>query len=327
MKEQAGEVSVEVHLDPGERVLRLEEDVRTGLLGDPKSLPPTWFYDERGSQLFDDITRLEEYYPTRTERWILAEHADEIVAVAGCDVLVELGSGASDKTLLLLDAMARREDLARIVPFDVSEEFLRMAAHEVAARYGVPVHGVVGDFHRHLSTIPTEGSRLVAFLGGTIGNLRPGERRRFFGDLDVTMGHRDRFLLGIDLVKPVERLVAAYDDASGVTAEFNRNVLSVLNRELGADFDIAAFEHRAVWNEAERWIEMRLRSTTSQKVRIDGLDTWIEFSEGEELLTEISAKFDLDRITEELWSGGFVVEQTWTDPAGDFALVLSRPYC
>ena len=327
MSGAAGPVSVEVHIGPGERAVRLEADAREGLLGSPKTLPPTWFYDERGSQLFDDITRLEEYYPTRAERSILTAHADEIVAAADCDVLVELGSGASDKTLLLLDAMARRDGLAGIVPFDVSEEFLRLAAHEVAARYGVPVHAVVGDFHRHLSTIPTEGNRLVAFLGGTIGNLRPPERRRFYADLDVTMGHRDRFLLGVDLVKPVARLVAAYDDASGVTAEFNRNVLSVLNRELGADFDPAAFEHRAVWNDTENWIEMRLRSSTSQKVRVEGLDAWVEFGEGEELLTEISAKFELDGITEELWAGGFVVEECWTDPAGDFALILSRPYC
>lgn len=327
MSGAAGPVSVAVHIGPGERAIRLEADARQGLLSSPKTLPPTWFYDERGSQLFDDITRLEEYYPTRAERSILSARADEIVGSTECDVLVELGSGASDKTLLLLDAMARRSRLARFVPFDVSEEFLRLAADEVAARYRIPVHAVVGDFHRHLSTIPTEGNRLVAFLGGTIGNLRPSERRRFYADLDVTMGHQDRLLLGVDLVKPEERLVAAYDDAAGVTAEFNRNVLSVLNRELGADFDTAAFQHRAVWNRTERWIEMRLRAAGHQKVRIEGLDTWIEFDDGEELLTEISAKFDLEGITEELWAGGFVVDRCWTDPAGDFALVLSRPYC
>ena len=327
MSGAAGSVTVDVHIGPGERAIRLEADARHGLLGVPKTLPPTWFYDERGSQLFDDITRLIEYYPTRAERSILTARADEIVASTDCDVLVELGSGASDKTLLLLDAMARRSRLSRFVPFDVSEEFLRLGAGEVAERYRIPVHAVVGDFHRHLSTIPTDGSRLVAFLGGTIGNLRPHERRRFYADLDVTMGHRDRFLLGVDLVKPTDRLVAAYDDDSGVTAEFNRNVLSVLNRELGADFDVTAFEHRAVWNASERWIEMRLRASSPQKVRIDGLDTWIQFDEGEELLTEISSKFELDGITQELWEGGFVVDRHWTDPAGDFALVLSRPYC
>jgi L-histidine Nalpha-methyltransferase len=320
-------VTVDVHIGPGERAVRLEEDARVGLLGTPKSLSPTWFYDERGSQLFDDITRLAEYYPTRAERSILETRADEIVAATECDTLVELGSGTSDKTVLLLDAMSRAGRLSRFVPFDVSEEVLREAAATIAGRYRVPVHAVVGDFHRHLGTIPAEGSRLVAFLGGTVGNLRPAERKRFYTDLDVTMGYRDRFLLGVDLVKERSRLVAAYDDAAGVTAEFNRNVLTVLNRELGADFDPDAFAHVAVWNESERWIEMRLRSDQHQKVRIDGLDTWVQFAEGEDLLTEISAKFDPDGIAEELWAGGFVVEECWTDEPGDFALVLARSYC
>jgi L-histidine Nalpha-methyltransferase len=320
-------VTVDVHIGASERTRRLEEDVRRGLFATPKSLPPIWFYDERGSQLFDEITRLVEYYPTRAERSILEDHADEIVAATECDTMVELGSGTSEKTVLILDAMARADRLTRFVPFDVSEEVLREAAAAIASRYRVPVHAVVGDFHRHLSTIPTEGRRLVAFLGGTIGNLRPAQRKRFYADLDVTMGHQDRFLLGIDLVKEPSRLVAAYDDAAGVTAEFNRNVLSVLNRRLEADFDPGAFTHVALWSEAERWIEMRLRSNRRQRVRIKRLDTFVEFDEGEDLLTEISAKFDPDRIAEELWAGGFVVEKCWTDDPGDFALVLSRPYC
>jgi len=327
MSPSGSEPVVDVHIEPGERRRRLERDVRQGMLGGVRSLPPVWFYDHRGSLLFDQITRLEEYYPTRTERSILTASAPVIVETSEADTLVELGSGTSDKTLLLLDAMTATGRLRRFVPFDVSEEVLRAASAEIAARYGIGVHAVVGDFHRHLGEIPTEGRRLVAFLGGTIGNLRPAERRRFWADLDVTMDHRDHLLVGVDLVKDPARLVAAYDDSQGVTAEFNRNVLSVLNLELGADFEPEAFDHVAVWNADERWIEMRLRSTTDQKVRIEVLDIWVNFAAGDEILTEISAKFTVDGIREELWDGGFVLDECFTDPSDDFALVLAHPYC
>ncbi|MCU1461308.1 MAG: methyltransferase [Acidimicrobiales bacterium] len=320
-------LTVDVHVAPDARRTALEADVRAGLTAQPKTLPPIWFYDERGSQLFDEITRLPEYYLTRAERSILDRHAREIVDVSGADTLVELGSGTSEKTRLLLDAMAGRGRLRRFVPFDCSEEILRVAAKDITDAYGVEVGAVVGDFHRHLGEIPRHGRRLVAFLGSTIGNLTPVERRRFFTDLDVTMGHDDRLLLGTDLVKDRSRLVAAYDDAAGVTAEFNRNVLRVLNAELGAHFDPSAFDHVARWDEANRWMEMRLRSRHRQVVEIEQLAMHVAFETGEELHTEISAKFTHGQVEQELWDGGFVVERTWTDPAGDFLLTLARPYC
>jgi L-histidine N-alpha-methyltransferase len=318
---------VNVLLAPGARRAALERDVREGLSKPQKTLKPVWFYDERGSDLFDEITRLPEYYLTRAERAILTRHAPEIVAGAGCDTLVELGSGTSEKTRLLLDAMAANGSLRAFMPFDVSEETLRAAAEDIANTYGIDVTAVVGDFHHHLGAIPRVGGRLVAFLGSTIGNLAPRERHRFLVDLDCTMDFDDRLLLGTDLVKPVARLLAAYDDERGVTAAFNRNVLAVLNAELGADFDVGAFEHVAVWNKTERWIEMRLRATSAQRVTITALGMTVNFEAGEELLTEISAKFTRGQVEDELWEAGFVVERTWTDPERDFLLTLARPYC
>lgn len=320
-------LTIDVHVAPDERRVALERDARAGLTASPKSLPPVWFYDERGSLLFDEITRLPEYYLTRAERSILVAHASEIAAAAGTDVLVELGSGTSEKTRLLLDALTAGGRLRRFVPFDVSEEVLRAAAADISASYGVAVHAVVGDFNRHLGQMPRGGRRLIAFLGSTIGNLTPAERSRFLFDLDAAMDHDDRLLLGTDLVKDRGRLLAAYDDAAGVTAAFNRNVLAVLAAELGADVDPDAFDHVAYWDEQERWIEMRLRSRRDQEVKILGLDLTVAFAAGEELRTEISAKFTPEGVAEELWAAGFVVEATWTDADGDFLLTLARPYC
>jgi L-histidine N-alpha-methyltransferase len=292
-----------------------------------KSLPPVWFYDQRGSELFDEITRLPEYYLTRAERAILVPKAREIAAAAKADTLVELGSGTSEKTRLLLDAMAANDALDRFIPFDVSEETLRSAANDIARTYGIEVCAVVGDFHRHLGAIPRVGRRLIAFLGSTIGNLTQAQRHRFLVDLDCNMDFEDRLLLGTDLVKPVARLLAAYDDSRGVTAAFNRNVLAVLNAELDADFDLTAFDHVAEWNKAERCIEMHLRARTAQYVTIRALDLTVAFEAGETLLTEISSKFTRGQVQDELWEAGFVVEDTWTDPDGDFLLTLARPYC
>lgn len=321
-----GTVTVEVHLGPDDRRDALERDVRAGLTGPQKALPPVWFYDERGSALFDEITRLPEYYPTRAEREILRRHAPEIVALAGSSTLVELGSGTSEKTRLLLDAMRDMGLLERFVPFDVSEEVLTVAAAEIGESYGCAVHAVVGDFHRHLGRVPTDGDgRLVAFLGSTIGNLDPAQRRRFLADLDGAMTSDDRLLLGTDLVKDPARLVAAYDDAAGVTAAFNRNVLAVLNAELEGDFVPDAFEHVVLWDPHNSWIEMRLRSTEAQVVRIGALGLEVGFASGEELHTEISSKFRVEQVAEELEVAGFVVEGTWLDPAGDFLLTLARP--
>jgi L-histidine Nalpha-methyltransferase len=320
-------LTVDVHLPPDHRRTAMAADVTAGLTSDPKTLPPVWFYDERGSDLFDEITRLPEYYPTRAERRILSARAGEIVAATGADILVELGSGTSDKTRLLLDAMAAAGSLHAFVPFDVSEETLRRAAHDIVHTYGVPVRAIVGDFHRHLGTIPKEGRRLVAFLGSTIGNLSPAERRRFLFDLDTTLEYDDWLLLGTDLVKDRGRLLAAYDDAAGVTAAFNRNVLAVLNNELGAHFELESFEHVARWDEDRKWIEMRLRSVREQIIAIDDLDLKVRFETGEELRTEIAAKFTRDQVVQELWDSGFVVTACWTDPAGDFLLTLAHPYC
>jgi dimethylhistidine N-methyltransferase len=319
-------ISLETHLAPSTAAEALAADVRAGLTATPKTLPPKWFYDERGSELFDRITRLPEYYPTRAERTLLAERADEVAEVSGADVLVELGSGTSEKTRLLLDALRRSGRLRRFVPVDVDPTVLRSAGEAVAAEYpGVQVEAVVGDFERHLDLLPRGGRRLVAFLGSTIGNLEPGPRAAFLAGVRAGLEDGDSFLLGTDLVKDVDRLVAAYDDAEGVTAEFNRNVLAVVNRELGADFDLAAFEHVALWDAEQEWIEMRLRSVREQQVRIRDVDLLVDFAAGEELRTEVSAKFREDGVRAELAAAGLRMEHWWTDPDGDVAVSLSRP--
>ncbi len=318
------DVTVDVHLEPDAATRALEADVRAGLGATPKTLPPKWFYDERGSELFDEITRLPEYYPTRTERSILVAHARDLAELTKADTLVELGSGTSEKTRLLLDALRDAGTLERFVPFDVSEQTLRDAAAAVAAEYpGVRVHAVVGDFEHHLGDLPGGGTRVVAFLGSTIGNLAPVPRARFLTDLAATLAPGDALLLGTDLVKDVDRLLAAYDDAAGVTAAFNRNVLSVLDRELDADFDPQAFDHVAVWDAVEEWIEMRLRSRRAQTIHVRALELEVDFAAGEEMRTEISAKFRRARVEQELAAAGFRLAEWWTDPAGDFALSLS----
>ncbi len=319
-------ITVDVHLGPDDLRDALEADARAGLTATPKDLPPKYFYDDRGSQLFDDITRVAEYYPTRAERAILAERADEIAVSTGADTLVELGSGTSEKTRLLLDALARAGRLRRFVPFDVSETTLRDAARDIAAEHpGVEVHAVVGDFEHHLDRLPRGGRRVVAFLGGTIGNLAPVTRARFLAAVRDGLGPGDSFLLGTDLVKDPVRLVAAYDDAAGVTAAFNRNLLHVLNRELDADFIPDAFDHVALWNAEDEWIEMRLRSSVDQAVKVPQLDLVVEFEAGEEMRTEISAKFRRSGVERELSEAGLGLREWWTDPAGDFALSLSSP--
>jgi L-histidine Nalpha-methyltransferase len=323
--------TIEVLLTPGEIVAALQADVLAGLSAPAgeRSVPPKWFYDDRGSKLFDEITRLPEYYPTRRERSILANRAASIMAgSAQVTTLIELGSGTSDKTRLLLDAGVAGGSLTQFVPFDVSEETLIGAAESLADRYpGVSVHAVVADFDRHLhviSELGEPGRRLVAFLGGTIGNFEPVSRGRFLSALGAALAPGDHLLLGTDLVKDPARLVAAYDDSSGVTAEFNRNVLAVIDRELQANFDLAAFDHVAVWNADEEWIEMRLRSRLQQTVKVSAVGLEVAFGDGEELRTEISAKFRQSKVKAELGAAGFALENWWTDPAGDFALSLSR---
>ncbi|MFC7616107.1 L-histidine N(alpha)-methyltransferase [Actinokineospora soli] len=317
--------TVDVHLPPDHAARSLAADVRAGLAATPKALPPKWFYDARGSELFEAITRLPEYYPTRAEAEILTAHAADIAQVTGAHTLVELGSGSSEKTRLLLDALRDAGLLHRIVALDVSETALREATAALSAEYPMAdVRAVVGDFTEHLALVPGEPPRMVAFLGSTIGNLLPDERAKFLGALRGTLLPGEWLLLGTDLVKDESTLVRAYDDSAGVTAEFNRNVLHVLNRELSADFDVDAFEHVAVWDAEREWIEMRLRSVRAQHVTIGALDMAVDFAEGEELRTEVSAKFRREGITEELGAAGFTVHRWWTDPGNRFALSLSR---
>jgi len=312
---------IDVRLGPSDLAAALRADVAIGLGSRPRSLPPKWFYDERGGQLFDDITRLPEYYPTRAETEILTARAAEVAAVTGATHLVELGSGTSTKTRLLLDALA----VGVCTPFDVDEAMLRSAAPALEAAYpGLQVQAVVGDFQHHLGTLPGTGGRLVAFLGSTIGNLEPPERAKLLGDLASALTPGETLLLGTDLVKDEATLVAAYDDAQGVTAEFNRNLLHVLNRQLNADFEVAAFAHRAVWEPEEEWIEMRLVAQGEQRVRVADLDLDVVFADGEELRTEISAKFRRAGVEAELAAAGFDLTHWWTDAGGRFALSLSR---
>jgi len=316
--------AIEVHLSPADLTAALRADVGAGLTSSPKELPPKWFYDERGSDLFDRITRLPDYYPTRCERAVLEARAADIAALTGADTLVELGSGTSEKTRLLLDALSEAGRLARIGLFDVSEATLRRAATTLAGDYPqAAVHAVVGDFEHHLAAIPSGGRRLIAFLGGTIGNLRPKERARFLAEVASRMTSGDSLLLGTDLVKDVGRLHAAYDDASGVTAEFNRNVLRVVNRELQADFVPEAFEHVARYDADEEWVEMWLRATGPQRVTVGGLGLNVAFTAGEAMRTEISAKFRRSGVEAELGDADLALARWWTDLAGDFAVSLA----
>ncbi|WP_199254390.1 L-histidine N(alpha)-methyltransferase [Mycolicibacterium mengxianglii] len=317
-------LSVANHLAADHAARALRHDVAQGLTATPKSLPPKWFYDATGSDLFDQITHLPEYYPTRAEASILAERAGEIVAATDADTLVELGSGTSEKTRMLLDAMRDRNNLRRFIPFDVDATVLEAAGTALAAEYpGIDIDAVCGDFEHHLGEIPRGGRRLIAFLGSTIGNLTPGPRAEFLAALAAVLQPGDTLLLGTDLVKDTDRLIRAYDDSAGVTAAFNRNVLAVVNRELHADFDPGAFTHVAKWNAEEDRIEMWLRTATAQRVRIADLDMTVEFAAGEEMLTEVSCKFRAETVAAELAAAGLTRTHWWTDRAGDFGLSLA----
>ncbi|MER6464803.1 L-histidine N(alpha)-methyltransferase [Streptomyces sp. NPDC001288] len=299
----------------------LRADVLNGLTATPKTLPPKWFYDARGSELFEQITELPEYYPTRAEREILLARSAEIAAASGARTLVELGSGSSEKTRLLIDALT---SLEVYVPVDVSESALTQAGRAlVEERPALSVHALIADFTGRMSLPETPGPRLLAFLGGTIGNLLPAERAAFLASVRGLLAPGDALLLGTDLVKDEDVLVRAYDDAAGVTAEFNKNVLAVVDRELDADFDPAAFDHVALWDAQQEWIEMRLRSRLAQTVKVPALDLAVDFAAGEELRTEISAKFRRDGVTAELAAAGLELTHWWTDPQGRFALSLS----
>lgn len=314
---------LEIHLDEHDIDRELRADVTTGLTAAPKWLPPKWFYDARGSELFEKITRLPEYYPTRTERSILAERATEFARITEAKTLVELGSGSSEKTRLLLDALLHRGTLGAFVPLDVSGAALEEAVARLNSDYpGLLVRGVVGDMTRHLQHIPEGDNRVVAFLGGTIGNLVPAERAAFLSALRGVLHEGEWLLLGTDLVKDPAVVVPAYDDAAGVTADFNRNVLRVINKRLAADFDVDAFAHVALWDAEQEWVEMRLRAGSAQRVHIGELGLTVDFAAGEEMRTEISAKFRREGLEAELGRAGFALRHWWTDPAGLFGVSL-----
>lgn len=321
-------IAIDVHLST-DQAAAMEADVREGLTRPQKELSPKYFYDERGSQLFEAITELEEYYPTRRERQILVERSAEIVAAAGNPAtLIELGSGSASKTRHLLDAMRDAGTLQTYVPVDISEEITRETAAALVEEYpGLDVHGLVCDFEADLERTPTtteRGPRLIAFLGGTIGNLYPDERSAFLSRIAALLDPTDHLLLGTDLVKDVGRLELAYDDPAGVTAEFNKNVLCVLNRELGGDFDLATFEHVAHFDEEHEWIDIGLRSLVDQDVHLAALDLTAHFDQGELLRTEISTKFTRPRLEESYAGTGLKMASWFTDPAEDYALSLAR---
>ncbi|MDV6209209.1 L-histidine N(alpha)-methyltransferase [Rhodococcus erythropolis] len=317
--------TLEVYLTPAESVDALRVEAREGLSATPKWLSPKWFYDARGSELFEEITALPEYYPTRTERGLLTQYADEIAALTEPEILIELGSGSSEKTRLLLDAMTARGTLRTYVPQDVSVTALEGAARQVGAEFpGIEVLGVVSDFTGSLHHLPGGGRRAVAFLGGTLGNLVPAERAEFLSGIAAVLAPGENLILGVGLVIDPAVLVPAYDDAAGVTAQFNLNVLAVLNKQLGANFPLEDFRHVALWDAENQWIEMRLEALRELSVHIDALDLEITFAAGEQLRTEISAKFTEDGIAAELASAGFGVRKVWTDQDQRFALLCAQ---
>jgi len=319
-------IRIDSHLD-GSQERSLAEDVLDGLTRPFKELPPKHFYDARGAELFDQICELPEYYPTRAERSILERNATELAALTGAVELVELGSGTAAKTRVLLDALQTAGTLQRYVPVDVTESMVRDCAETLTEEYpGLRVHGVIGDFERHLDGVPAAiGPRIVAFLGGTVGNFQPGSRRRFLRSIGRLLGPGDHLLMGTDLVKDPGVLEAAYDDEQGVTAEFNLNVLRVLNRELDADFDPEDFDHIALFDTEHEWIEMRLRSRREHTTLVRALDLPVHFDAGEEVRTEISAKFTPERLEGDLSAAGLQLVRWFTDPDELFALTVSRP--
>jgi L-histidine N-alpha-methyltransferase len=319
-------VVVDVRLPPGGPLSGMAADVRAGLTCPFKELSPRYFYDERGSELFERITELPEYYPTRCERAILEQRSREIVAEAGPRALIELGSGSAAKTRVLLDAMSDAGCLETYCPVDISEEITRDTANRIAEEYEeVDVRGLVCDFELDLERMPIGGPRMIALLGGTIGNFAPQQRAGFLRRVCNLLGHEDSFLLGTDLVKDRATLEAAYDDSQGVTAEFNKNVLEVVNRELGADFDLDRYEHHAYWDAENLWVDIRLRSLARQVVEVAALGLTVTFDAGEEMRTEISTKFARQGLEGIYAEAGLEMAAWWTDPEGLYALSLARP--
>ena len=326
MTRHSDRVSVEVILPEDGGRSRMAAEVREGLTRPLKEISPRYFYDERGSELFERITELPEYYPTRCEREILETRAGDIVSSAKPSSLIELGSGSAAKSRILLDEMKKAGSLEAYCPVDISEEITRQTAAQIADEYdGVEVRGLISDFEHDFVSLPVGAPRLVAFLGGTIGNLMPEGRAEFLDGIVGLLDPEDRFLVGVDLVKDPETLVAAYDDAQGVTAEFNLNVLNVLNRELSGNLDPEGFEHVALWDPENLWIEMRLRSLAEQQARLDSIDLDLRFDRGEEVRTEISTKFVRPGLEEILREAGLELTDWFSDEDGKFALALAAP--
>ncbi len=301
-------------------------DVRRGMGRRPRWLPPRWFYDEEGSRLFDLITELPEYYQTRTERSILEARAAEIARLTRPESLVELGAGSCSKSRLLIDACRETGSLSSFIPFDVSDTVVQRTSRELVDEYpGLTVYGMVGDFSSHLGHIPRLGSRLVLFLGSTIGNLEVDERRRFLDEVRTLLEPGDAFLCGFDLVKDRAEILRAYDDSAGVTAAFNRNVLRVINRELDADFDVDEFTHVAMYDDELHRIEMHLRTERGGTVSIPGAGMRLDLEPGETLRTEISAKFTRATVERCLGESSMRLAAWFTDPAERFALALASP--
>ena len=322
-----GRLHIAVYLDGQGLLSTMADEVRRGLTATPKTLPPKYFYDERGSELFEQITTLPEYYPARTEHELLSSIAGDLMATLRPAELAELGSGSSAKTKVLLDAKSCPEHLGRYVPVDVSESMLRGTALELLSSFPfLEVHGMVGDFERDLGKLATAaGRRLVLFLGSTLGNLEPDQRSRFFSNVRALLGREGRFLLGIDLVKDAGTLNAAYNDAAGITAEFNRNILRAINNGLHADFDPEAFRHHAFYNEAAARIEMHLVSGAEQVVHVRDLGLTVRIAAGESIWTESSYKFTQETVAKELAEAGMRLDQWYTDPHQLFGLALAAP--
>ena len=301
------------------------QDVITGLTQTPKSLPPKYFYDDHGSQLFEAITELPEYYLTRTERQILERSAGAIVDQVGpCD-FVELGSGSSSKTRILLDVYRQRRCSLRYVPVDVSGGILEESARALLTEYPLlTVHGLVSTYESALANLPTAAfsHRMIAFIGSTLGNLSPSRCQVFFQAVSQALAVGDYFLLGVDLHKDTATLEAAYNDAQGITAAFNLNMLSHLNWRFQGNFDLAQFRHIAIYNDRDRQIEMYIESLRDQTVTLKALNLTLSFTQGERLLSEISRKFDPHRLSEELLTHGLRVRQTFTNEKQWFAILL-----
>lgn len=312
---------------PTRPVSTLSEDVETGLFANPRTLPPKYFYDEHGSLLFDRICDAPEYYPTRTESALLEQVAGDVISNVQPECILELGSGTSRKTRHLFDACEDKDCRPHYRPFDVCDEILVSSGEALQNDYEwLDVEPMVGDYTAGLGNLPRyAGATLVVFLGGTVGNFTPVERRDFLAELRATMSPGDTLLLGADRVKEPEVLHAAYNDSAGITAEFNLNVLRVMNRELGSNFELESFEHYAHFNPLESRIEMHLIAMRDQEVRFDGIDDALDFREGDNILTEVSTKFTRREAEGMLSEAGFVVDRHYESDVRKFSLLLAHP--